>query len=122
MDKNVFLSYVLGLLTATLVSVALVFVFAVILSNVGVSPTLVRPINQAIKVAAVTIGGVIALKGDKGAIKGLIFGAVYALAVGLLFAAIAGKLSLDAFFLLDVLICAVAGAIIGVIKVNSAKN
>lgn len=121
MEKG-FINYLLGLLTAVALSVLIVFVMAIIISGAPIPTEYLRPVNQVVKAVSLFIGALIALKGDKGFLKGSLFGVVYAVAVDLLFALIAGKFELGFDLLIDLFICALVGAIVGVIKVNTVRQ
>ena len=122
MEGNRALNYILGLLVALALSVGLVFIMAIIISNVGVSTAFIKPINQAIKAVALFIGAFIALKGDKGLIKGCVFGVIYAVVSGALFSLISGNFSFDIQMIFDILICALVGALVGILKVNAVNK
>ena len=97
----------------------MVLVFAVVVSYFPVDPNLIKPVNAVIKALSVAIGAFIALKGGKGAIKGIVFGAIYFVLSFLLFGAIAGGLDFSYKLLFDLLLCAIAGGTVGVVKVNA---
>lgn len=122
MERSKVLNYIVAMLSALLTSVVLVFLFAIILSVSGIPSSAIKPINQVIKGIALAVGVVIALKGDKGAVKGAVFGAVYSVLSFLLFSVISGSFTLDIHALLDIVFCTVLGSVIGIIKVNSVKN
>ena len=110
------------MLVSLLSSVMLVFIFAIILSSVSVSTSFIKPINQVIKGISLAIGSLIALKGDKGLLKGAIFGAVYSVLSYILFSLIAGSFTVDFHVLLDLIFCVGIGALVGVVKVNVIKK
>lgn len=122
MERTAFVSYLLGLVVALLLSVVLTFVFAVAISYFPISPNLIKPINGVIKAVSAIIGCIFAVKGSKGFIKGITFGAIYFLLSYLLFGAIAGKFSFGLNILFDLLLCAIAGAIAGIIRSNAARS
>ena len=122
MEKSKILNYIIAMLVSLLSSVVLVFIFAIILSSVSISSTFIKPINQVIKGISLAIGALIALKGDKGLIKGAVFGAVYSVLSFILFSIIAGSFDFDFHILLDFLFCIVIGALVGVVKVNVIKK
>ncbi|MBO7369296.1 MAG: TIGR04086 family membrane protein [Clostridia bacterium] len=119
MEKSRVISYAGGLLSALLASVILVFIFAIVISYLPISSDFIRPINAVIKAIAVLLGGFIALRGDRGAIKGVIFGTVYFVLSYLLFSAISGAFEMSFRLIIDLVICALVGGIVGVIKVNA---
>ena len=112
-------SFFTGLPIALIFSVVSVFIFGVIVSVFPVSPWLIKPVNGVIKAVSAFLGAMICVKGGKGLIKGAVFGAVFFIASYLLFGAIAGKLSFGLNLLFDPLICAISGAVAGVIRSNA---
>ena len=110
----------IGLLSALLTSVVLVFAFSVVISYLPIDPGFIRPINGIIKAFSVLVGALLGLRGDKGgAIKGMVFGAIYWVLSYLLFCAIAGAFDFGISILFDILLCTLVGGIVGVIKVNA---
>ena len=116
MKERSFLSYVIAMLVSLLASVALVFLFAIVISNASVSSTLIKPVNGVIKAVAAAIGAFISVKGEKSTLKGLLFGLAYCLFSYLLFCAIGGKFDIGLQSLFDILICVTAGGAVGAIK------
>lgn len=107
-----------AVLGAILISLAFVLIFTVIIQLFSVPATAIKPVNQVFKVLAIAGGGLLFIRGEKGLVKGLIHGVLSVILTFLLFGAIAGTLSCDWKFILELLIGAAAGAVTGVIAVN----
>lgn len=117
--SNVFLDYTKGLIVAMMISFALVIGFAFSLKWLEFNDSLIMPINLAIKVISVVFGSFIAVKGEeRGLFKGLIFGVLYMSIAFASFSILANTFILDLSFFLDLICSAVAGGIVGIIKVN----
>ena len=111
-----------GVLTAVLITLACVLVFALLLDVTGMSENVIKPVNQFIKLISVFLGTVLFVKGEKGWLKGLLTGLFSSLLSALLFGLISGGASFGISMLIDVLFGAAMGAISGVISVNLPRR
>ena len=111
-----------AVLGAILISLAFVLVFTVLIQLFSIPATAVKPVNQVFKILAIAGGGLLFIRGDKGIIKGIIYGILAVVLTFLLFGAIAGSLSCDWKFAIEILIGAVAGGVTGVIAVNLKRK
>lgn len=106
-----------GLLVSVAVTVAAVVIFAVIIGLTGLPDSVIRIVNQVIKVGAVFAGVYAAVpKGSDNAIrKGVVIGLVY-MGVGVLLYALLSGQQLTVFsWLLDILMGIAAGGLSGMI-------
>ena len=116
---SVVLNYAKGLIVSMMISFAFVIGFAFSLKWFTFNDSVIVPVNLAIKVLSVIIGSMIAVKGDeKGLFKGVIFGVLYMMIAFGSFSVLANTFILDLSFFLDLICSAVAGGIVGIIKVN----
>jgi len=117
---------VVQVLKSVLAGIILTFIFAIVFSlimTIFILPTdIIKPINQVFKIVCVFVGGVLFLRENKGLLKGAIYGALYSLCSSLLLFAVGGTFYFSFLYLLEALLCAVAGAITGVIAVNIKKG
>ena len=89
--KNGFFpSIIKGTLVSVCVLLAGVLLFALVYSFAGFNNSVVKPVNQVIKVLAVFIG-VIKVRGERGLLRGAIVGAASITLSYLLFALISGS-------------------------------
>ena len=117
--NNLVLDYLKGLILSMMLSFGLVLIFAFSLKWIAINDSTIMPINLAIKIISVIFGSMVAVKGDsKGLVKGVIFGMVYMLVAFVSFSILASSFMFDLSFLLDVVCSAIAGGIVGIIKVN----
>lgn len=107
-----------AVLAAVLFSLAFVLIFTVVIQLFCLPSEVIKPVNQVFKILAIVCGGLIFIRGDKGLIKGAIYGVSAVLITFLLFGAISLSLSFSWKTIIELLLGAVAGAITGVIAVN----
>ena len=122
MNKNLVLSFLFALLVAVGISVGAVLVFSLIVLMTGLDGFFVTLVNYIIKLVSLAVGVFAFASGDKGVIKGLCFGAVYAVVTELVFAAVSGGFSFDLNLLASVIYCLVVGAVVGVTAVNVKRT
>lgn len=106
-----------GLLVSVAVTVAAVVIFAVIIGLTDLPDSVIRIVNQVIKVGAVFAGVYAAVpKGSDNAIrKGVVIGLVYMGAGVLLYALLSGQQLTVVSWLLDILMGIAAGGLSGMI-------
>ncbi len=117
MRKNIF-QIAMSAAAAVVISLVFVLIFTLIIQLFSLPLGAVKPVNQVFKIVAIAAGGLIFIRGEKGLIKGLIYGITAVLATYLLFGLISCSFDISWFFAIEILIGAVAGAITGVIAVN----
>ena len=120
LEKNsLVFDYLKGLIISMMISFGLVLAFAFSLKWWEVGDGMIMPINLAIKIISVCVGSIIAIKGEhKGLVKGVVFGIIYMAVAFISFSILANTFVLDLSFFLDLICSAVAGGIVGIIKVN----
>ena len=114
-------STVKGVFLSVIITLVFVAVFALIIKLTSASVSVIKPVNQFIKVLSVFLGCFFSLKGDKGYLKGILVGIFAVVITYLLFALIGGGVSFKFSFLIDILFCAVVGMISGILTVNLKK-
>ncbi len=117
--NNVVFDFLKGLIVSMTISFGLVLAFAFSLRWWQVNESMIMPMNLLIKMVSVIFGAMVAIKGDRaGLVKGLVFGLLYMSVAFISFSFLANTFVLDLSFFLDLVCSAVAGAIVGIIKVN----
>ena len=107
-----------AVLFATLISLALVLIFAIVIRFANVENKVIMPINVAIKILSLLAGVLLAFKNPQnGLVKGAISGLLYMLFTFLIFSALNGFKDVT-FSWIDLITLPVSGAISGIIKVN----
>ncbi len=107
-----------AVLAAVLFSLVFVLAFTVVIQLFNLQSGVVKPVNQIFKILSVAFGGLLFIRGEKGLIKGAIYGILAVLLTYLLYGAISQSLAFGWKTLLEILIGGVAGAVTGVIAVN----
>ena len=119
METKKFISSVIrATLLALIISLVGILVFAVLVKWTAPTETLIKTVNQFIKVLAVFIGCFFMVKGNGGLIKGALAGATSTLLIYAVFALMSGAPLFSAEMLIDVLLTAVVGGISGIVSVN----
>ncbi len=107
-----------AVLFATLISLAMVLIFAIVIRFANVENKVIMPVNIAIKILSLLIGVMLAFKNPKnGLVKGAISGLVYMLFTFLIFSALTAFKDVS-FSWIDLITLPIAGAISGIITVN----
>lgn len=121
MRKNIF-QILKASAAAVVVSLLFVLVFTLIIQLFSLPLGVVKPVNQVFKILSIAIGGLIFIRGDKGWLKGIIYGLIAVIITYLLYGAISRSLSISWMFAVEILLGIVSGAITGIIAVNIKKN
>lgn len=100
---------------------AAVLVFAFVIKIASLPSSVIMPVNQVIKAAAIFLGCIIGLSNNKGWLKGGIAGILSVVCAYVIFSLIAGSFEWDLSFLLELLFGLVAGVISGIVAVNLHK-
>ncbi len=107
-----------AVLFATLISLALVLIFAIVIRFANVENKVIMPVNIAIKILSLLVGVLLAFKNQQnGLVKGAISGLAYMLFTFLIFSALSGFKDVT-FSWIDLITLPVVGAISGIITVN----
>lgn len=109
-----------GILTGVIVTIVGILIFAVIVNLTGLSQSVIKGVNQFIKIISVFIGCLFSFSGEKGLIKGAITGLTVTVITYLVFL-LFGAASFGTGFLIDLALLTVVGAISGIIAVNVKK-
>ena len=121
MRKDIF-QVVKASAAAVIVSLVFVLIFTLIIQLFSLPIGVVKPVNQVFKILSIVAGGLIFIRGEKGWLKGIIYGLIAVIATYLLYGAISHSLSVSWKFAIEILLGIVCGAITGIIAVNIKKN
>ena len=121
MRKNIF-QIIKAASAAVIVSLIFVLFFTLIIQLFSLSPEAVKPVNQVFKILSIVVGGLIFIRGDKGWLKGIVYGLIAVIVTYLLYGAISHSLSISWKFAIEILLGVVCGCITGIIAVNIKKN
>ena len=117
MRENVF-QVVKSVLAAVIFSLACVLVFSLIIQLFSLSASVIKPVNQVLKTVCIAAGGLLFIRGEKGIVKGAIYGAAATLATYVIYSAIAGSFAVTWLFALEIVLGIVAGVISVIIGLN----
>ncbi len=120
-DRGFIRSIIKGFFTATIVTLIGVLVFAGIVKLAFLSTSVIKAVNQFIKVISVFLGCFFNVKENGGLIKGALIGCFSSLVTYLLFALIGGETQFGLSIIVDMIFMTVIGAISGIIAVNLKK-
>ena len=104
-----------GVCVAAVVTLAAVLVFALLIKLFSIGSSVIMPVNQLIKMAAIFTGCFVCLRPGRALAKGAICGVAVILATYFLFAIVAGEISFGWKNVLDWLFGGVVGAISGIV-------
>ena len=120
MENKTFVSSVIkSTLLALIISLLGILLFAIVVKFTAPTETLIKTVNQFIKILAVFIGCFVSVKGSSGLVKGAVSGALSTLLIYAIFALMSGSRIFSAEMLIDLLITAVVGGISGIAAVNA---
>jgi len=122
MHKESVLQIVKATLASLIFTLVFVLIFTLIIQLCSLSGSVIKPVNQVFKILAIAFGGLLFIRGERGFIKGAVFGLVFIIASYILFGIIGGDFSLEWTFVLELLIGAFAGFVVGIIAVNIKKQ
>lgn len=107
---------------AVVFSLLSVLAFTLIIQLASLTDAVIKPVSQVCKILAIAGGGLLFIRGEKGLIKGLIYGVCAVLVNHLLFSLIGGSFTFGWQFLLELLIGAICGAVCALLAVNVIKS
>lgn len=111
-----------GVATVVIITLVSVLIFAGVVKLATLNSSVIKAVNQFIKIVSIFLGCSFTIKASKGLVKGVLVGAVSTIITYLLFALIGGGVAFGLNFILDVVLGLIVGGISGVIAVNFKKN
>ena len=116
--KNKTIMLIKSTLLSVIVMLIGVVIFGFIIQTASLSSTVIKPVNQFIKIIAIFIGCYFGIEGKKGYISGGVVGITSTLITHLLLLMFTGVSVNVLNTVLDILFCGVVGAICGILRVN----
>ena len=102
-------------------TLAAVLLFAFIIKIVSLDTSVIKPVNQFLKVISIFTGCYFSLNGRKGWIKGMLTGFFVILLTYFIFAIISGSIEFNWSVVLEIIFGSIIGGISGIITVNLKK-
>lgn len=110
-----------GSLVAVITLTFSILIFAGLITVSGLSDSVIKSVNQFIKVISLFCGCFFTFSSQKGYLKGLLTGILFTLISYLLFSMVGGKLSFGTSFIIDLIFLSVVGTVLGVLTVSIKK-
>ncbi|MBR2337414.1 MAG: TIGR04086 family membrane protein [Clostridia bacterium] len=115
-SENGFLMQILkGVITALIITLISVLIFAFILNVCNLSDKVIKPVNQFIKLISILLSCFVSVKRERFLLKGGLIGFLSAILSALLFALIAGAVTSWLTVFIDVAFGLLMGALSGLI-------
>jgi putative membrane protein (TIGR04086 family) len=111
-----------AILISLIFSCVSILIFALVLYLFSIPNEAIKPVNCLIKVMATFIGCFFSIKGEKGFIKGLVYGGIITIVAILFFALLSGGFTFGFSFLWELLLGLTVGAVAGIVAVNKKNN
>lgn len=120
MEENhgFFRSVIKGALTACVLMLVFVLVFALVVKITTISSSVIKVVNQFIKLLAIFTACSFFVKGERGLIKGAGVGLISGALIHLLFALFGGGTGFNFPLVLDLIFTTLIGGISGILSVN----
>jgi putative membrane protein (TIGR04086 family) len=116
------LSVIKGVATSVIVTLVSVLIFAFIVKSATLNSSVIKSVNQFIKIISVFLGVITSVRGKMGLVKGIIIGALATIFTYIIFAFISGSVQFGKEFFCDLIFGLIVGGISGIIAVNIKKN
>ncbi|MBQ8427361.1 MAG: TIGR04086 family membrane protein [Clostridia bacterium] len=120
-ENKIFSAVLKGGATAVIITLVGILAFAFVIKLSYLNSTVIKSVNQFIKVLSVFLGCFIFVRENKGLLKGGLIGCFSAVMTYLIFALMGGGFSFGASFFIDLIFQLIVGAISGIITVNLKK-
>ncbi len=121
-SQNIFLKALKAVIISLIFTVLGVLVFALVITLFSLPSGVVKPVNYLIKTLAVFLGCYFSIVGERGALKGFLFGVLIMLFCHLVFSVFSCDFSFSISFLWDVILGGAVGGITGIVAVNKKAN
>ncbi len=110
-----------GVLCATAAALLSVLLFALVIKLFSLPSSVIFPVNQVIKAAALLLGCFFGVGREQGLFKGSLIGFFFMFVTYFLFLVLGGMQNFSPLFFLELLFGAVIGALGGILAVNIRK-
>lgn len=115
-------SVIKGVFFTLIIVLAGVLIFAGVIKITSLSASVIKPVNQFIKVVAVFLGCFLSVRGRLGFLKGALIGILGMVLIYLVFSLMGGDLSFGLSFVVDLIFGLTVGVVSGIIAVNVRKE
>ena len=122
MINKTYIGVIKGVISAIIISILAILIFAVVLKSFGLGDTIIPYFNQGIKIVGIMVAAYYSVKGSSKIYMGSIGGVVYVLIAYLLFSMANGGFGNSRVLGADLAMGAVIGAIFSLIVLKLSKD
>ena len=120
--KEFFSGIFKGVLTAVIITLVGVLIFACLLKFTLFGIGVIKAVNQFIKIIAIFLGCSLNIRGKNGLVRGTVMAFLTTIITYLLFSLFCGQMVFGNNFILDLIFTSVIGGVSGIISVNIKKG
>ena len=117
-SRGLFGCIIKGCLISVICSLLAILIFAFVIKLADLNGTVIKVVNQFIKVFAIFVGCVFSIDGKLGLIKGSLIGVLSSFIIYLILTMLAGNIDWGAAFIVEIIFSVIVGGISGIIAVN----
>lgn len=122
MKENLGINFLGGVIKGTIIAVIVtligILIFAWIVKCAILGESVIKAVNQFIKIISIFLGCVFSISNKQGLLRGIAIGVSSTVITYLLFSLFVGEISFDYHFYLDLVFGLILGALSGIIAVN----
>ncbi len=119
-SENVFLMIMKGVTITVLTTLSLILLFAIVIKVSLLDSSVIKWVNQFLKIISIFVGVFFSIKGRLGFLKGGLVGLFSTVIIFIVFAFMGGELTAGST-IIDSIFGAFIGAIVGVLAVNRKR-
>ncbi len=120
-ENGFFTAILKGIILSVTISLIAILIFAGVVKVCKLNSSVVKAVNQFIKIISLFLGITYSVRGQRGFVKGGIIGGIFSLLVHLIFLIIGGEIALNTM-LIDFAFCAGIGLLSGAIVINIKRE
>ena len=119
--KEFFSGILKAVFSAVIITLVGVLIFAGLLKFTLLSQSVIKSVNQFIKIIAIFLGCSLNIRGKGGLVRGIVMAFLTTIITYLLFSLFCGQMIFGNSFILDLIFTSIIGGVSGIISVNIKK-
>lgn len=119
--KEFFSGILKAVFSAVIITLVGVLIFAGLLKFTLLSQSVIKSVNQFIKIIAIFLGCSLNIRGKSGLVRGIVMAFLTTIITYLLFSLFCGQMIFGNSFILDLIFTSIIGGVSGIISVNIKK-
>ncbi|MBE7081157.1 MAG: TIGR04086 family membrane protein [Clostridiales bacterium] len=119
--KEFFSGILKAVFSAVIITLVGVLIFAGLLKFTLLSQSVIKSVNQFIKIIAIFLGCSLNIRGKSGLVRGVVMAFLTTIVTYLLFSLFCGQIIFGNSFILDLIFTSIIGGVSGIISVNIKK-